>query len=304
MRFWRMRNCCQTNIVKRVKANVSDDELISTYVDGRLSEHERVAFEARLRVEAGLRRRVMATQLLAREARQISAVPAPRNFILSRDIGAARAPAQACAPSLFPVSLFRLGSVTAALLFVFFVGLDVMQSSSRTARVVPAAAPMVASLAPTVVEVTEATVQAVEATQDLLAPAPVERSAALVTVMPMATLELPTEATTAVLSEAVTQASAASAMSADAERANGADAAQAAQPADALALTATPQPKLEAAPTPSQPQPTFAAPPSVASPIVESTPEATNPILTAPRVLAVIAFLFAIALGIPGWTRR
>jgi anti-sigma factor RsiW len=122
---------------------MSEEELISAYVDGQLSEAERASFEARLASDPELRRRVLATRLLVSEARQLPMVAPPRNFILPPDV--ARRPA--VARSRFPRWAYQLGALAAMVLcialIVWDVGLPSAQPELATLPAQPAAQPMV-----------------------------------------------------------------------------------------------------------------------------------------------------------------
>lgn len=98
---------------------MSDDERIAAYVDGRLSEAERAAFEARLAREADLQRKVTATQLLLREAPSLRVNTVPRNFILPVGSAAHSRRAQATRPWAL-----RLAAAFAAVLFVSLLVID------------------------------------------------------------------------------------------------------------------------------------------------------------------------------------
>ncbi len=111
----------------------SDDELISAWLDGRLSNAERVAFEARLRAEPDLKRKADATRLLVATARALPAQPLPRDFTIPVPIaGAARTHPRP------PVHLFtwflRVGSALAAAVFVIAIGLDLAGLSAPRAQ--------------------------------------------------------------------------------------------------------------------------------------------------------------------------
>ncbi|MCS7087781.1 MAG: hypothetical protein NZL91_03675 [Thermoflexales bacterium] len=75
-----------------------EDERISEYVDGQMSDEERTAFESRMSQDAALRRKVAITRLLVQEARALEALAVPRNFILPRD-AAKQQQANASSPS-------------------------------------------------------------------------------------------------------------------------------------------------------------------------------------------------------------
>ncbi len=121
---------------------MSEEELISAYVDGQLSEAERASFEARLASDPELRRRVLATRLLVREARQLPMVAPPRNFILPSD--AARRPV--VARPRFPLWAYRFGALVATVLCIALIVWDVGAPSARpesaTLPVQPAAQPL------------------------------------------------------------------------------------------------------------------------------------------------------------------
>jgi len=121
---------------------MSEEELISAYVDGQLSEAERASFEARLASDPELRRRVLATRLLVREARQLPMVAPPRNFILPLD--AARRPV--AARPRFPQWAYRFGALVATVLcialIVWDVGAPSAQPESATLPAQPAAQPL------------------------------------------------------------------------------------------------------------------------------------------------------------------
>lgn len=244
---------------------MTEDELISAYVDGRLSEAERAAFDARMVQDPALRRRVAATRLLVREARALPAVQPPRNFILPLDAGR-KQPAPEPRRSSFSPWIFRLGSLAATLIFVSLVAFELLRPAPFAApAAVPAAAPA-AEMSPQ---------------RELPSPAPVEPAVqmapmivatgtAVLLVTPMQSEVLPAD-----------QMQAAAVPEADAESAGAA----AAQPADralgeptgtVVAPTPAPQP-------PAQP---------VAGPI------------TPARLLAALALLTAIILGLLGWVRR
>lgn len=103
---------------------MTDDELISAYVDGRLSEAERSMLEARMAQDAVLRRRIAATRLLVHEARAIPARQLPRNFILPLDAGRKlRGPEPRRSSSSW---VFRLGALAATVIFVSLVLVELL----------------------------------------------------------------------------------------------------------------------------------------------------------------------------------
>ena len=122
---------------------MNDEELISAYVDGRMSEPERAAFEARLQADAALRRQVAVTRLLVDQSRQVESVPAPKNFILPQDFGRATQPATPSKRFDWRLLFFRFGSMAAATVFVFAVAFEALRV---TPPATPAAAPMAAQV--------------------------------------------------------------------------------------------------------------------------------------------------------------
>jgi hypothetical protein len=125
---------------------MSDEELISAYVDGRMSEPERAAFEARVQADAALRRQVAVTRLLVDQSRQVESVPAPKNFILPRDFGQTAPPPAPAYRFDLRQWFFRLGSVAAAVVFMFAVAFDTLRTTVPAPAPLPAAAPMSAPM--------------------------------------------------------------------------------------------------------------------------------------------------------------
>ncbi|MFN4293969.1 MAG: anti-sigma factor family protein [Thermoflexales bacterium] len=226
---------------------MTEDELISAYVDGRLSEAERAALDARMARDVTLRRRVAATRLLVRESRALPALQPPRNFILPLDAGRKPAAPERRRPSS-PLWLLRLGSLAATALFVALAASELARPAPFAAT--PAAAPAAAP-APEMPPQRELATPAEPPAEMAPAAQPMQREA-----LPAAPMQ------------------AAAAPEAEGEPA-GADAAQR---------------SFQAA---SEPAATVAAPePSAAGPI------------TPTRLLAALALLAAIALGLLGWARR
>ncbi len=117
---------------------MSEEELISAYLDGQLSAAEQAAFEARLTDDPELRRRVLLTRLIIREARQLPMVAPPRNFILP--VHAGRRPVAARA--FLPLWVYRFGALAAALLCIVLVVADFGPSAVPSESVaLPAAQP-------------------------------------------------------------------------------------------------------------------------------------------------------------------
>lgn len=119
---------------------MNDEELISAYVDGRMSDPERAAFGARLQTDAALRRQVAVTRLLVDQSRQVEIAPVPKNFILPRDFGKAAAPPTPLPRYNLRQIFFRLGSVAAAVVFMFAVAFDTLRNTLPAAPM-PMAAP-------------------------------------------------------------------------------------------------------------------------------------------------------------------
>ena len=123
---------------------MTNDELISAYVDGQLSEREQAAFEARLRSDDALQRGTDVTRFAIRSAQQLPGVALPRNFSL---------PASMAQPerASFGWRLWsRVGSAFAAVVFVALVALDLSRGLSHpeietgpiaTPAIAPAVAP-------------------------------------------------------------------------------------------------------------------------------------------------------------------
>lgn len=98
--------------------NQRDLELLSSYLDGRLSPSDSARLEGRLRTEpqlASVLNDLRATRTLLRK---LPARRAPRNFTLTRKMVGQNPPL----PRAYP--LFRFASALATLLFVFSFGLN------------------------------------------------------------------------------------------------------------------------------------------------------------------------------------
>jgi anti-sigma factor RsiW len=120
---------------------MSEEELISAYLDGQLSAAEQAAFEARLAGDPELRRRVLVTRLIIREARQLPMVAPPRNFILPADAG--RRPV--AARTFLPLWVYRFGALAAVLLCIVLVVADFGPSAMPSESIAPAAQPALPS---------------------------------------------------------------------------------------------------------------------------------------------------------------
>lgn len=104
----------------------ANDELISAFVDGRLSAGERTAFEGQMQGDAHVRQQVQVMRLVIHTASQLTLLPLPRSFVLPASMAMPEKPARAGWDLRL---LFRLGSAMAAALFVLLVGLDLSQVS-------------------------------------------------------------------------------------------------------------------------------------------------------------------------------
>lgn len=274
---------------------MTEDELITAYVDGQLSAQERAALEARAQGDVALRRRIAATQLLSREAQQLPALAAPRNFILPRDMGAKPAPSpEPRRGGLLPTWLFRLGSLAAAGAFALVVAVELFQAPA--AAPAPMAAPVdaVTPIATVRAEAARAEGALAEsaASKDMVATAAGTTAAVAPDVTALALPEADTRAL-----PAGTDGTAAAAPAAAAPAAAGSAAMTA---SDAGSLTATPEPlAFEAASAP----PMDAQPQATEAPEIVAPPPAA-PALTPLRLFGLLALLAAIVLGALGWLRR
>jgi hypothetical protein len=268
---------------------VNDDELISTYLDGRLSEREHAAFEARLHADASLRRRVAATQLLVREARQIPALAAPHIFILPRDVVVTK-PTPRPSGFQWPTLIFRLGSIAAALLFLVLIGADAVLQPNRANRVM------------VVTEVASAAFTAPAATVAELVTgiAPSAKSAPLA--------EVTTPVIVAQFAETASPPNAnvgAAGQSAEPPITSAAAPAEMMQTQSDAAAIPTPGLEATAAPIPTHMPVLAPSPTSVPSPTAfVETPPSSQPLATPARAIALVALIAALVLGALGWLRR
>ncbi|MCS7061402.1 MAG: hypothetical protein RMN25_09585 [Anaerolineae bacterium] len=113
----------------------SDDDLISAYLDGRLTASERAHFEARLQSDPTLRRQVEVTRLLIRTARTAPEPRLPRTFTLP--VSSSVRPAVLWRESNL---LLRVGSALATAVFVIALGLELSGLSQPPAQTMPATA--------------------------------------------------------------------------------------------------------------------------------------------------------------------
>jgi hypothetical protein len=308
----------------------SDDELISDYLDGQLAPEQRVAFDARLSAEPALARQVQATRALVRAARELPAVPVPRNFTLPKSMAApAAAPRRAPSPIWW-----RLGSALAAAVFVFAVGLDVSGVLHNVPSAAPAMAPAQTSLvaqnaAPQVAQpggeaaAATAAPEAARVAEETAADAatvqptpPAETPSARMAFAPTATAE-PSAKMQPVTPVTEAQSLAAGAALAPEATPTGPEVQPPVPLSDSVVVTqgynaneprtlgAGPEPAGTAAPTSVLVQPEATAPVAAPAPEQTAPPAATNPVAeTVARVVAALAFVLAVAFGILGWARR
>jgi len=118
------------------------EALLSTYLDGRASDAERVRVERHLAACADCTRNLATLRATVAAVREMPKVHAPRSFALPRSMAK---PSQT-APWLYP--LLRASTALAAFLFVLTVAGDLFLRSSLTA---PAPMAVPAALAPTAV---------------------------------------------------------------------------------------------------------------------------------------------------------
>ncbi len=120
------------------------EELISAYLDKRVSAEEREFFERHVASCANCRSQLEATRSMVAALRAMPAVKAPRSFVLPREV--ARPPRRSFL-SLYPA--LRLATVLAAAAFVvLFAGDLLISRSSGTGALpaIPAVAPAPAAL--------------------------------------------------------------------------------------------------------------------------------------------------------------
>lgn len=98
--------------------NFRDAELLSAYLDGRLSPSEAARLEARLSTDKNLKTTLDELRETRTLLRQLPRRRAPRNFRLTPQMAGIRPPA----PRAYPA--FRLATALVALLFVVAVGLN------------------------------------------------------------------------------------------------------------------------------------------------------------------------------------
>jgi predicted anti-sigma-YlaC factor YlaD len=254
------------------------EDLISAYLDKRVSAEERAFFERHIASCTHCRAQLETTRSMVAALKAMPAVKAPRSFVLPREM--AKQP-QRSFLSLYPA--LRLATVVAALAFVvLFAGdLLIIQSGGGAApQSIPAAAP-----APLEMAMPEAARQ-LAPTQDTAAPQAYSDTATAPAEQPAPAAGAAAKASaTAVMTEATTTM--ASAPTATPEATAVADAANQAQ----MMLSATPEPsgavldqQAEAAPEQ----------PAVAN-VVEAAP---TPTIDPLRVIEIALLVSAVVLGV------
>lgn len=241
---------------------MTKEELISAYVDGRMSEPERAAFEARLQADAALRRQVALTRLLVDQSRQVEVVPPPKNFILPHDFGTTKQkPAQRFDWRLL---FFRLGSVAAAMVFVFAVAFDALRNTPPATT--PAAAPMAAPVT-----------------------SPVE-AAITTNIEPVTATMAPTQASAG-----------AAAMQAEATPMIQARAMQSGELSTMDVMVTIVPPSITT--TMSQPLPSVASAKAMPAQQTQNVGTQSESLITPIRIIAGVALLVAVVLGVLGWRK-
>jgi hypothetical protein len=125
----------------------TDYELLSSYIDGELSDAERMAVETRLNAEDDLRRELASLRQTVALVNQLPKLKAPRNFTLEKPVIESRT-------IPFPMTAaFSALSAAAAVLLLVFGGYLLTFSGNRLARQSPQAAfePGQIAQAPTVI---------------------------------------------------------------------------------------------------------------------------------------------------------
>jgi predicted anti-sigma-YlaC factor YlaD len=138
------------------------EELISAYLDKRVSAEEKTFFEGHLASCADCRAQLAATRSMIAALQAMPAVKAPRSFVLPREM--ARQPKRSFL-SLYPA--LRLATVVAAMAFVVLFAGDLLISQmgvTSAPQFIPAAAP-----APVAMQAPEAARQAAAPTQEAVA---------------------------------------------------------------------------------------------------------------------------------------
>lgn len=120
---------------KRPSPAVRDDELLSAYIDNRLTASERAQLDARLAAEPALRAELDGLRQVVRAVRAMPRKPAPRGFALDPQ---RYAPRQTFLTRIYPT--LRLANAAVALVFVVVLGALFLQTA-RPMAMAPAAMP-------------------------------------------------------------------------------------------------------------------------------------------------------------------
>jgi len=251
------------------------EELISAYLDKRVSAEEQSFFERHIASCADCRAELEVTRSMVAALQAMPALKAPRSFVLPREM--AKQPKRSFL-SLYPA--LRLATVVAAMAFVVLFAGDLLISQSgggSALQSIPAAAP-----APVAMQAQAAPTQEPEAAElpSAAATAPVEQAA-------------PPAGASAKLSETavVTEAAALSMPTATPEATAVADASNQSR----MMLSATPEP---AEPVLGQQAAPAAEQPAAAS-VVEAAPT-IDPL----RVIEIALLALAVVLGIATFVVR
>lgn len=113
-----------------------DIERLSVYLDGALSPQETEAFEARLRSEVQLRRRLEELRHTIAQLKSLPAIKAPRTFTLTPEMAGLKSQRK----SLF--SFFRMATAIASVALAIVVGLDLAVASGQLPSLSTAAGEM------------------------------------------------------------------------------------------------------------------------------------------------------------------
>lgn len=285
-----------------VNGQSSDDELISAWVDGRLDDAERAAFESRLRAEPALKRRVDATRLLVATARALPAQPLPRDFTLPIPAATPR-PQRRAQVNLFNWFL-RFGSALAAAVFVIAIWLD-WAGLSAPSHQPPAPAPQAALVVPPAPS--EDSVAA-----DAARGAPPESGAAATPdpasdEQPMQALWQAAESAAEASEEqpAPAQAQPMLAPKAAPEAAPAPTPEAMRMPSDAATETPTGQSNASPAPQPAETSPSPDLMTHTGEPADQPADQPATQPVTTPwwRIVAGVALMVAVGLGVLGWRR-
>jgi anti-sigma factor RsiW len=254
------------------------EELISAYLDKRVSAEEKSFFERHIASCAACRAQLESTRSMVAALRAMPAVKAPRSFVLPREM--AKQP-QRSFLSLYPA--LRLATVVAAMAFVVLFAGDLLISQSggsSAPQSIPAAAP-----GPVAMQASEMARQAVAPTQE-----PAATEAANDAALPPAELPAPAAGTAAKASATAVVTETTTAM-ASAPTAIPEATAQAADASATTMLSATPE---SVEPMADQQAEVATEQPAMAY-AVEAAPAPTIDPL---RVIEIALLVLAVVLGI------